>query len=88
MPVEAGRVELGQAVHFVDVGVDAVGDWDVNQAVVGSQGHRRLCPLLRQRIQPRPRASSKNDSQHSLRRHMLYEVSSLKRPYQPCWHEV
>lgn len=52
MPVEAGRVELGQAVHFVDVGVDAVGDGDVNQAVVGAQGHSRLRPLLGQRVQP------------------------------------
>ena len=30
MPVETGRVELGQAVNFVDIGVDAVGHWDVD----------------------------------------------------------
>ena len=37
MPVEAGGVELGQAVHFVDIGVNAVGDRNVDQAVVGAQ---------------------------------------------------
>lgn len=46
MPVEAGRVELGQAVHFVDVGVDAVGDRDINQAIVCSQRDSWLGPLL------------------------------------------
>ena len=52
MPVEAGGVELGQAVHFVDIGVDAVGDRNVDQAVVGAQRDSWLGPLLSQRVQP------------------------------------
>ena len=66
MPVEAGRVELGQAVDFIDIGVDAVGDRDVNQTVVRPQGNSRLRPLFGQRVQPRACSPSEDDPKHSL----------------------
>jgi len=46
MSVQRRGVELREAVDLVDVGVDAVGDWDVDQPVVGPQGYSRLGPLL------------------------------------------
>ena len=52
MPVERGRIELCETVDLVDVGVDAVGNRDVNQAVVSAQGDSWLCTLLRQGVQP------------------------------------
>ena len=36
MPVQGGGVELREAVNFVDIGVDAVGDGDVYESVIGS----------------------------------------------------
>ena len=66
--VEGGGVELGEAVDLDDVGVYAVGDGDVDQAVVGAQGHRRLGALLCQRVQPRPGAAAQDDAQHGLRK--------------------
>ena len=43
MPVERGRVELRQDVNAVDLRVDAVTDRNVDQAILGAQGHRRFC---------------------------------------------
>lgn len=64
--IEGGRVELRQDVDLVDVGIDAVADWNVYEAVVSTQGHSRLGPLLGQRVQPGARPSSQDHPQHRL----------------------
>jgi len=38
MAIQGGGVELSQAVDFIDTRVDAIGDWNVNESVVGSKG--------------------------------------------------
>jgi hypothetical protein len=40
MAVQGNRFELGQDRHAVDIGVDAVTDWDIDQAVFPSNGYR------------------------------------------------
>lgn len=50
MAIKRGRVELGQAVNFVDARVDAIGDGDVDKTVIGSEGHSGFCTLLGKRI--------------------------------------
>lgn len=77
MPVEGSGVELREAVNLIDVGIDAIGDWDVDQPVVGAQRHRRLCALLCERVQPRPCSTSQNNPQHGLDKPVLTSVSSI-----------
>ena len=62
MPVERCRVELCQAVDLGDVAVDTVADWDVNKAVVCTQGHSRLSTLLRKRVQTAASTTTKNNT--------------------------
>jgi len=64
--VQGGRVELGQAVHLVDVGVEAIADGNVDQAVVGTQWHGGLGALLGQGVEPGASPSSQDDAQHRL----------------------
>jgi hypothetical protein len=66
VPVQRGRVELGQAVDLVDVAVEAVADRDVNEAVVSAQWHSRLGALLGQGVKTRTSTSSQNNCQNSL----------------------
>ena len=40
MPVQRGRVELCQDINAGDFRVDAVTDRNVDQAILGAQGHR------------------------------------------------
>eukprot|EP00983_Pelagomonas_calceolata_P019571 616280-Pelagomonas_calceolata.AAC.3 len=64
--VQGCGVELGEAVHLVDVGVEAVADGNVDQAVVCAQGHGWLGTLFGQGVQPGTRSTSQDDTQHSL----------------------
>lgn len=68
VPVQGRRVELREAVHLVDVGVQAVRHGDVDEAVVGAQGHGGLGALLGERVQPRARPAAQDDAQHGLQR--------------------
>ena len=52
VPVQGGRIELSQAVYFVDVGINAVGHRDVYQPVVGAKRYCWLGPLFGQWVQP------------------------------------
>jgi hypothetical protein len=81
VPVEAGRHELGQHEHPLDVGVDAVGDRDVDDAVLAREAHRRLGPLQRQREQPGSPAPAEDDCGD-----VLHVVSS-SRKFTPTLHE-
>ena len=49
VPVERRRVELRQHEDAADVGMQAVADRDVDQAVAAADRDRRLRPMLRQR---------------------------------------
>ena len=66
MAVERGRVELREDVDLGHVAVEAVADRDVYEPVVGAQRHGGLRPLLRQRVQPRPGATAKDDPKNTL----------------------
>jgi len=65
--VERRRVELRKAVDLVDVGVDAVGHGDVDEAVVGAERNRGLGAGLRQGVEAGTRAAAKDDRQHVVR---------------------
>mmetsp|Transcript_26876 Transcript_26876/g.58607 ORF Transcript_26876/g.58607 Transcript_26876/m.58607 type:complete len:208 (-) Transcript_26876:59-682(-) len=64
--VEGSRVELGQAVNLVHVGVDTVRHGNVNQAVVSAEGHRGLRAHLGEGVQAGTRATTQNDAEHGL----------------------
>jgi hypothetical protein len=46
MPIQRRGVELREHIDFVDVTVNAVADWNINQSVVGTQGHSWLRTFL------------------------------------------
>jgi hypothetical protein len=70
VPVERGRVELRQHEDPADVGVEAVADRDIDQAVFAADRNRRLGTVLREREEPRALPASKNDGQNLVvRRH-------------------
>jgi hypothetical protein len=50
MPVERERLVLSQNVYAAQVGVEAVGKSNVNDAVNAAEGHSRLGPVAGQRI--------------------------------------
>ena len=49
VPVERSGVELGQKVHPLEPGVEAIRDGDIDQPIFANQGHRRFGALLGQR---------------------------------------
>ena len=49
--VEFQGLVLGEHPHSVDAGVDAVGQREINDAVLAAEGHRRLGGVLGQHIQ-------------------------------------
>ena len=77
MPVERRRVELGQAVDLVDPGVDAVGDRDVDEAVVGAERDRRLGALLGERVQPASGSASQDDGCAAAQRRLSAQLTVL-----------
>ena len=57
MPVQRQRLVLGEDVDPAQVGVDAVGKRDVDDAVDAAEGDGRLGAVASQRIEPLARAS-------------------------------
>ena len=55
---------LGEDVDGVDAGVHEVVEDEVNDAVLGPEGHGGLGPLGREGVKPATLASGKNHSQH------------------------
>src|SRR5512135_1873768 len=51
MAVEGDRIELGEHGDAVNAGVDAVGNGDIDQAVLTGHGHSWLGALLGKRIE-------------------------------------
>ena len=66
MAVERCGVELREQVDPLQAGVDAVRYRDVHQTILARQRHRRLRPLLRQRKEPRARATAEDDRKHAV----------------------
>jgi hypothetical protein len=66
VPVQRGRVELREQVDALEVGVDAVGDRDVDQAILARQRHRGLGAFLGQREQARALAAAHDDGKGAL----------------------
>ena len=66
MAIQRSAIELGQHIHLVDAGVDAIADWNINQAVFARQRHcwlgSHLCEWLETGACPSP----ENDCQYSL----------------------
>src|SRR5690606_9932748 len=52
VPVQRGRVELGEDEDAVDARVEAVADRDIHQPVFACQGYGRLAAFGGQRMQP------------------------------------
>jgi len=65
--VERRGVELREAVHLVNIRVDAVRDRDVDEAVVRAEGDRGLRALLRERVEARARATAEDDREDVVR---------------------
>jgi hypothetical protein len=64
--VERGGVELREAVHLVDVGVDAVGHGQVDEPVVGAEGNRGLGAGLGEGVQTGTRTTAEDDAEDVL----------------------
>ena len=61
VPVQRGRVELRQQIDALEVGVDAVRDGDVHQAVLAGERHRRLGAILGEGEQARALSAAHDD---------------------------
>eukprot|EP00850_Spirogloea_muscicola_P012156 SM000077S21630 [mRNA] locus=s77:537610:541485:- [translate_table: standard] len=74
----AAAVGAGQMpdVNFADIAVDAVADGNVDQPVVGAQGHRRLGALLREWVQPGSSSSTEDHAEDTLRRQSWCDESA------------
>ena len=66
MPVEAHRLVLREHQHLAQAAVEAVGEREVDDAVAAAEGHRRLGPVARQRLQPRAFAAGQDHRQDVL----------------------
>ena len=66
VPVQRSGVELGQQKDAVDRAVDAVADRDIDEAILAGERHRRLAPLLGERMQTRAATAAHDDSQNIL----------------------
>ena len=64
VPVERRRVELRQDEDPPDVGVQAVADRDVDEAVFARNRHRRLRSELRQREEPRALSAAEHEREN------------------------
>ena len=66
--VQRQGLVLGEDVDVAQVGVDAVGERDVDDAVIAAEGDRRLGAVARQGIQAFARAAGQQDSQRVFHR--------------------
>lgn len=64
----AVELELRENIDLGHIAVETVADRDIYEPVVGTQRHGRLGPLLRQRVQPCPGATSEDDPKNTLQR--------------------
>ena len=64
VPVERRRVELRQDEDPPDVGVQAVADRDVDEAVLARNRHRRLRSELGQREEPRALSAAEHEREN------------------------
>lgn len=78
--VEGCRVELREDIDLADVAVDAVADGDVDQAVVGTEGDRRLGALLGEGVEAGAGAAPQNDSEDTLKRGKMRSAESSPEP--------
>lgn len=62
MAIEGGGVELGEDIDLIDPGVDAVGHWDVNEAVGTTNGDGRFGSVLGEGVETGACSSSEDDS--------------------------
>ena len=62
MAIERQRFILGENVNPAQVGVDAVRQGDVDDAVNAAEGNGRFGPVASQGIEPLARAASQEDS--------------------------
>ena len=69
VPVQRQRLVLRQDVHPTQIGVDAVGKGDVDDAVLPAKGNRRLGPITRQRKKPFARSARQKYAQSIFHRH-------------------
>jgi hypothetical protein len=58
--IERSGIELCQNKQSLQTGIQAVADWNINEAVLSTERHRRFGPILSQREQPLSGASRQN----------------------------
>ena len=61
MTIQTGRIELRQNKDLVDIGVNTVGDRNVNQPVLTAQWYGWLGPKKRKRKQTRTRSTAEDN---------------------------
>src|SRR4029453_18965400 len=59
--VKADGEKLRQHVHLVEAAVDAVGERDVDQAVLAGEGHGRLAAVFCEGIEPRAATAAEDE---------------------------
>ncbi len=64
MPIQRGRVELGEDENPTNVGMKAVADRDVDQPVFAADRNRRLRSVLGEREQPGTLTAAENNRQN------------------------
>jgi hypothetical protein len=71
MSIQRSGVVLSKDEYSMHVGVDAVRDRDVNEAVFAAERHRRFCAALCERVKPLTRPASKYQRQHAFACHSV-----------------
>ena len=79
--VQGCRVKLRQDEDLIKPRIQAVTDWDVDQAVVTRQRHRRLAAILGQRVKAGAPAAAHDDTDDSRKGvHSRSNTGSLAPP--------
>jgi hypothetical protein len=66
MAIKRGRIELSENIDLSDVTIDAVADWDIDEAIICTKWHSWLCSLLGEGIESCPSTSPKDDAKNTL----------------------
>ena len=91
VPVERQRLVLGEDVDAAQIGIDAVGKGDVDDAVLAAKGNRRLGAIARERKQPFAGSARQKYAQSVFHRHdrlsrLLPDIRCL--PCDPATHHL
>lgn len=66
MPIQGSRIELSKTVNFIDSRINAIRNWNIDETIVSTKGHRRFCTFFGQRIQASSSTSTQDNTQDCL----------------------